>query len=265
MKLFKVIKRKIENFRTKPDENFEFEQDYFGKVDVLEGFNFLYCNNYTDKLYNSNKAQLSFISCVITLPKQPKTMIDLIIFFNMYLNNESICMTNLYRYKNIYVDINHNSKHSQIKIYLRGDLSFYKELCNTIHNNIITKYIRNNIFPNELSIDTPNEFLDNIYNSITNPCKEVDILFIEENTCSQFSPVVGLSIKTNKDYIDLKNKFVIELNNRYITYCEIDKFSEEDLEYLATNVKHGNKILNILHNNITNNDFSEDMDEIIED
>ena len=263
-KWIKGIKRRIENAKIKPDENFEFEKEYFGNTDTIEGFKFIYCNNYTEKLYSSNKSQLSFLSCVITLPRTEKVLDDLIKFTNLYLHNE-IADYNTFKYDHLFIQM----RQKLVYIYLRGDLLFYKEICNSIHNNIITKYIRNNIFPNELSINTPNEFLDNIYNSITNPNKEIDILFIEDNMeCNEFDPVIGLSLyeKCDKIKLDNKNKLCIMLNRRFITYCKLSSLSEDELEYIINNVNHGNKLLKLLHKDIIikDDDYSY-IDEIIEE
>ena len=38
--------------KLEPDKEFEFEENYYGDTNIIDGFNFLYCNNYTDKLCN---------------------------------------------------------------------------------------------------------------------------------------------------------------------------------------------------------------------
>lgn len=260
LKWIKGKKKQIENRKLTPNEDFEFEKDYFGEIDIIDGFKIIYCNNYTDKLYNSNKNILSFISSVVSLPKTEKILENLINFINIYYRN-NLSDFNAFRYDNIFIEI----KQSKINIYLRGDLGFYRKICDNIHNNIITKYIRNNLFPNELSIDTPNEFLDNMYNSITYPNKEIDILFIEDKfLCNDLNPIIGLSINHNSNNIDLNNKYGFIINNRFITYCEINSLSENELNYIINNVTHGNNLLNILHKDIEQDDINTDIDEIIE-
>lgn len=245
-----------------PDKDFEFEEDYYGNSNIIEGFNFVYCNNYTDKLYNNaatlEKEYLSFISCVISLPAEIKVINDLVNFVNE-LYEYKYRYSNVFLYKNIYIKM--NSKN--IQLFLRGDLLFYKNLCDKIHNNIFTKYIRNNIFPNGSAIETPNEYLDKLYNSITNPYKDIDILFIEDNVlCKEFKPVIGLSV--NQKYKDKINKFSFPLNNRYIIYLQLDELNDNELSYLIENVKHGDKLIDLLHKHNTDNDYL-DIDEVIEE
>lgn len=263
MKILSWIKGKMKQREMRklvPDENFEFEEDYYGDTNIIEGFNFVYCNNYTDKLYNNaitlEKEYLSFISCVISLPSELKVINDLVNFVNE-LYEYKYRYTNVFPYKNICIKM--NSKN--IQLFLRGDLLFYKNLCDKIHNNIFTKYIRNNIFPNGSSIETPNEYLDKLYNSITNPYKDIDILFIEDNIlCKEFKPVIGLSVsQKHKDKI---NKFSFTINNRHIIYLQIDELNDNELSYLIENVRHGDKLLNLLHKD--DNDYL-DIDEVIEE
>ena len=257
-------KKQRELRKLEPNKDFQFKEDYYGDTQILNGFKFIYCNNYTDKLYNSNKELLSFISCIISLPKTEKILVDLVNFINIFHTDEFIKEYNTFKINNISIEINE----SIINIYLRGNILYYIGICNNIHNNIITRYIRNNIFPNELPIETPNEFLDNIYNSINYPNKEIDILFIEDKVeCKEFKPVIGLSININSDKIDINNDYINYkcYNNRYIIYCEINKLPKEELDYIINNVNHGNKLLELVHNNIEIDDIDSDIDEIIED
>lgn len=252
-------KKQIEIRKLSPDNEFEFEKNYYGVSENINGFKFIYCNNYTDKLYVSNKNILSFLSCIISLPNTTKILQDLINFINTYTYLD---IHNNLQYRSTYIVMGTD----KIDMYLRGNLHFYSEICNNIHNNIITRYIRNNIFPNELSIETPNEFLNNIYNSITNPNKEIDILFIEDNLlCKSFSPVIGLSISKNCDKINIDNYLYSIVNNRYIIYCELKDLIKEDLNYIVNNVKHGNKLLELVHINIEDDDIDSEIDEIIEE
>ena len=253
--------KQIEIRKLKPDENFEFEKELYGETNIIEGFNFVYCNNYTDTYCNYGdeyKHQLSFISCVISLPTESKTLKDLGDIINSKLIYN---YTQIFKYNNIYIDLGLK----EIKLYLRGDILFYTNICNNIHNNIFTKYIRNNIFPNESIIETPNEFLNTMYNSINNPSKEVDILFIENNIlCDNFTPVIGLSIKEDSNNILRTNNSGIIVNKRFITYVEINRLSSEQLSYLINEVRHGDKLLELVHKYVPNNDYS-DIDEIIEE
>ena len=77
-KFLKGLKTKSELKKLKPDDNFEFEKEYFGDISILEWFKYVYCNNFTDKLYKENKDILSFISCEIILPKTNKALLDTI-------------------------------------------------------------------------------------------------------------------------------------------------------------------------------------------
>ena len=264
MSLLSFIKGKLkqrEVRKLEPEEDFKFEENYYGDINIIDGFNFVYCNNYTTKLYENKEVTLnclSFISCVISLPSELKVIGDLEFFINNTREEFS-----LFRYNNINISINKD----RIQLFLRGDIKFYEFICKNIHNNIFTKYIRNNILLEDTPIDTPNEYLNNIYTSINHPSKEVDILFIEDNIqCKGFKPVIGLSVKSNllKSPINFSNKTRITLNNRDITYCQIDKLDSDELNYLLTNVKHGDKLLKLVHTYITNNDYS-NIDEIIEE
>lgn len=251
--------------KLEPDTDFEFEMNYYGKSNIIEGFNFIYCNNYTEDFSNSTEVDrtlLSFISCVVSLPTEQKVLKDLSDFINHILNNST--PISLMEYNNFYVSIGLDNT----QLFLRGDYLFYNNICKNIHNNIFTKYIRNNIFPDETFIETPNEYLDNMYNSINCPSKEVDILFIENRVqCEGFKPVIGLSINKNinNSPINLNAKgrsIPYPINNRMIIYAEIDRFTDEEISYLIDNVKHGDKLIDLLHT--TNNDYS-DIDEIIEE
>lgn len=250
--------------KLEPDKDFEFKEDYYGitNEDNIYNFKFVYCNNYTDKLYKLLfKDHLSFISCKITLPNTEKVLRDITKFMNYYINSD-LSDTITFKYKNFYLEIDYN----YINIYLRGDLSFYVEIRDNIHNNIITKFIVNNIFPDFIAIETPNEFLGNIYNSINCPSKPIDILFIEDSIeCKHFKPVIGLSIKDDDKYNIPKECQVLSLNNRNIIYIEIDKLSNSELDYIVNNVNHGNKLLELVHKDIGNDDIDSDIDEIIEE
>ena len=239
--------------KLKPDKDFEFEENYYGEANIIEGFSFIYCNNYTDKfnsttLADLEKGCLSFISCVISLPAEIKVIIDLVSFMN---NVHEYKFSSVLKYKNIYIKMNTKN----IQLFLRGDLNFYKNLCDKI---------RNNIFPNGMSIETPNEYLDKIYNSITNPCIDIDILFIEDNVlCKEFKPIIGLSV--NKKYEDKIDKVSwTTSNNRIIIYLQIDELSDNEISYLIENVKHGDKLINLFHKHLTDNDYL-DIDEVIEE
>ena len=247
--------------KLEPDKNFEFEENYYGESNIIEGFNFVYCNNYTDKLNTSTdeleKEILSFISCVILLPAEIKVINDLINFMNDIYEYK---FSSILNYKNIFIKMNTKN----IQLFLRGDIFFYKNICDKIHNNIFTKYIRNNIFPDGLTIETPNEYLNSLYISINNPCKDIDILFIEDNIlCDEFKPVIGLSV--NKKYNDKINKVSwTSSNNRIIIYLQINELTDNEISYLIENVKHGDKLINLLHKHITDNDYL-DIDEVIEE
>lgn len=261
MNIFKWIKGKKKQREVRnliPDKDFEFKQNYYGNTNILEGFKFLYCNNYTDKYCNDHKNKLSFITCAITIPNNQKTLSDTIdlIYLNGYLR-----FSDLYDYTNLV----YRKDDEYITLYIKGNIDYYDNLCDMIHNNIITKYIRNNIFIDESPIETPNEFLENMYNSINNPDKEIDILFIEDNIeYYKIKPVIGLSINKNCERINLENKTVYDINNRKIIYCEIDKFTEEELNYIKKTARHGNKLPESIHLNINiDNDFN-DIDEILE-
>lgn len=255
----KLKQREVRNLL--PDEEFQFKENFYGYTNILEGFRFTYCNNYTDKFYYENKNKISFISCMIILPNNTKTLNDILdfIFINSYFK-----FSDLYNYDNII----YKKDDEYITLYIRGDISYYDELCDKVHNNIVSRYIRTNMFSylDDTPIETPNEFLENMYNSITNPDKEVDILFIEDNIqYHKIKPVIGLSIKKNIDKINLDNKIYYEMNNRNIVYCSIDKFTEDELEYIKNTARHGNKLPESLHISIDTDIDFDDVDEIIED
>lgn len=261
---FKGKKKQKELQNIEPDKNFTFEENYYGKIEIIEGFQFIYCNNY-NKIFYEDKNNISFISCIVSLPKNDKTIKDLINFINLYINLIQNKLNNIKL--NNYNNINININNEKINIFLRGNMNYYIILCSYIYNNIITKYIRNNLFPNELNIDCPNEYLNNIYNSITYPCKEIDILFIENNIlCKDFNPVIGLSIDKNCNKINIEDKNYIYYNNRIIIYCSIDKLSDEELQYITNNINYGNKLLDLIHIGITEDyvNIDLDIDEIIE-
>lgn len=267
MSILSFIKGKLkqrEVRKLEPDNNFEFEENYYGDIDILEGFNFVYCNNYTEKLYSDKTVStniLSFISCVISLPAELKVIKDLEFFIN-HTHNEST----FFNYDNINIKIDKE----KIQLLLRGDITFYTCICKKIHNNIFTKYIRNNILLEDIPLETPNEYLNNMYNSINNPSKDVDILFIEDNIVSDdFKPVIGLSIRDKQQLkypieTSITGRNTITLNNRKIMYITLDKLDNEEISYLVENVRHGDKLIKLLHKYITNNDYS-DIDEIIEE
>lgn len=265
MSIKSFIKGKLKQREVKklePDENFEFEKEFYGESNIIEGFNFIYCNNYTDKFYNSkdmDRQFLSYISCVISLPNELKIIKDLVAFSNSIFDNN--IPVALFDYRRIHFKITKTN----IQLYLRGDYLFYNDICKRIHNNIFTKYIRNNLFIDDIFIDTPNEYLNNMYSSITNPSKEIDILFIENNIqCESFKPVIGLSIDQYDSHIKINDKRHFPLNNRNIVYFEIDKLTEDELSYLINNVKYGDKLLELVHKYKTNDDYS-DIDEIIDE
>lgn len=244
-----------------PDENFEFDKVSYGDADILDGFNFIYCNNYTDKFTKDCKDILSFISCVISVPTETKTFIDLGEFMNKFFEIDNNFNTLVSQYNNIFMKIGLD----RIQLFLRGNILFYTKLCENIHNNIFTRYIRNNIFPDETVIETPNEYLDKMLNSINNPYKELDILFIEDKVlCEGFNNVIGLSMneKAYNKFIKKNDNFTVIMgNNRYIIYTQVKALNDEQIEYLISNVAHGDKLFSLLHDS---NDYS-DIDEIIEE
>ena len=250
--------------KLEPDKDFNFEKDYYGDSNIIEGFNFLFCNNYTSKYCDKEYIDIvSFISCVVVLPNEPKVIKDLMILLN-HITNRSIYIS--YDYTNIHLELIEDKIH----LYIKGDIEFYSLLCKKVYNNIFTKYIRNNIFTdleNNIHIETPNEYLDKMYNNIKCPSKDIDILFIEDNIPFEgYQPVIGLSISKS---IYEKEKAVIakkiesfEVNNRIIMYIQLDKLTEREINYLIENVKHGDKLINLLHQ--TNSNYL-DIDEIIEE
>ena len=242
--------------KLEPDEDFSFEENYYG-TEILEGFKFLYCNNYTHKLYDQEQFELTFISCVISLPKTVKNMEDLIVFLTNYYDRK--LYQSFFDYKHIMLKMIDN----KINLYLRGDILFYSGLCDIIHNNIITKYIRNNIFPDGLPIGVPNEYLNNLYNSINHPSKETDILFIEDNYPRGLSPIIGLSLSP-KSKMSITDYKYLECNGRHIFYIEIGKLLKSDLIYLMNEVKYCNLLKDIVHKYIDEDDIDSDIDEIIE-
>ena len=260
----KGVLKKREVSKLEPNKDFQFDEYFYfdNETEVKENFSFIYCNNYTDKFIDNEEEQLkySFIHIMIQLPKTNKVLEDLINFTNIYY-------TKIYSDSVDYDTIITEITDSLVIINLRGNLLSYKEICDKIHNNIITKYIRNNLFPNELPIITPNQFLGNIYNSINYPSKEVDILFIEDKVfANKFSNVIGLSISRGKGIknFNIDNKKYKIQNNRIIIYTEINRLSKEELDYLINNVKYGNKLLDIIHQSI-DDDIDSDIDEIIEE
>lgn len=263
MNIIKWIKGKIKQREVKnliPDKDFEFKQNYYGDINILEGFKFTYCNNYTDRYYHEYKDKISFLSCAITLPNNSKILLDALEL--MYFHYYYYKITDKYNYNNLYYHI----QDEYFTLYLRGNINYYNNLCDLIHNNLITRYIRNNIFIDDKPIETPNEFLNNMYNSITNPDKEIDILFIEDNIeYHKIKPVIGLSLHKNCNNINIQDKIVYEINNRNILYCELDRFTEEEIKYIKNTARHGNKLPENIHININVDIDFDDIDEIIED
>ena len=257
-------KKKVREVRKlEPDKDFNFEKEFYGNSNIIEGFNFLFCNNYTNKYCDKKYTDIiSFISCVVVLPNEPKVIKDLMILLNHITDDKLLT----YDYSTIHTELIENKIH----LYLKGNIVFYNVLCKEIYNNIFTKYIRNNIFTdleNNIHIETPNEYLDKMYNNIKCPSKDIDILFIEDNIPFEgYQPVIGLSISKS---IYEKEKAVIakrlddfEVNNRIIMYIQLDKLTEREINYLIENVKHGDKLINLLHQ--TNSNYL-DIDEIIEE
>lgn len=254
----KIKQREVR--KLEPDVDFQFKENYYGDSNIIEGFNFIYCNNYTDKYCKDTyKDIFSYISCVISLPYEAKILKDLMILLNYTLNNHN----RVEEYDYIYLKILDNN----IQLFLKGDLFFYRTLCNNIHNNIFTKYIRNNLFIEDNPIETPNEYLDCMLNSINCPSKNIDILFIDSNRPHEnYKPVIGLSISKNEykkeKAIIYKRDHMSLINDRYILYTQLDKLTENELNYLINEVKYGDKLIDLLH--LTNNDYL-DIDEIIEE
>lgn len=256
LKWLKGIKKKREVMKREPNKDFEFDELNYD-MEILNGFNFLYCNDYTENLYKTNfniRKNLALMTCKITVSQTTKSLLDLLFIISLNFINKKTNLT----YDNIYIEY----KEKNVILYLRGDIDFYSNLCET-HNNIITRFIRNNIFPNGEIIETPNEFLNNIFNSINYPNKILDILFIENNLNNPFKPVVGLSF--SKAYDSDLDKYFPEIesniymhNNRYILYIQYDKIPEELLNYIILNVNHGEKLFNLLHQ-----DIEDDIDEYI--
>lgn len=265
IKFFKGLKTKSELKKLKPDDNFEFEKEYFGDISILEGFKYIYSNNFTDKLYIEHKDILSLITCEIILPKTNKSLLDTIKLLN-YMSNR-ICNKEKELLSNyIHCQVNSDYNKQQIQIFLRGSIKFYSSLLE-LHNNIITKYIRNNLFPDDISIETPNEFLNNLYNSINYPNKEIDILFIEDNKDCVLSPIIGLSINKDSKIIDIEkyDRYGVIINNRFILYLQLNNILEKDLTYIIENVEHSEKLNELIHKDINNSEYlDEDIDEIIE-
>jgi len=256
MKIFskfkgKKIQKELEKNKNK---DFKFEEYYYGDINIIDGFKILFSNNYTEKLCNKENTNLSILTCKITLLKNNKSLSDIIEFLQLYYSNK-ISNYNYFKYGNLYIYMTEN----QIDLYLRGDIKFYIKLCEYIHHNIIIKYIKNNIIINDTPIQTPNEYLNTLYNSINNPNKDIDILFIEENNPLELSPIIGLSIseKTMENYTT-KIPYLF-YNQRYIFYIELNKLSEDQIEYIINNVNYGDKLKDIYYSNI--NDF--DIDEIL--
>lgn len=270
MKLLSYIKgllKKREVSKLKPDINFEFDDyTYFDENNIEEKFEIIYSNNYTDNYCKDMQLELSYISSVITLSKTEKTLEDLVTFINTY-HNIDLDGVKKFTYNSIHIEI----IDELIKIHLRGNLLFYSAICEVIHNNIITKLIRNTIIPNGRLITTPDRFMNNMYNSINYPNKDIDILFIEENNPKQLNPVIGLSVSKSCTEIDSYYKLInvgkqyYTINNRNIVYTEVNNLSEKDLDYIINNVKHGNKLLDIIHKDNIEDDINLDIDEIIED
>lgn len=267
MNIIKWIKGKIKQKEVQnlePDKDFIYDRNYYGDINITESFKFTYMNNYTDKYYEGYHQLTSFLSFTITLKNNIKTILDLINLMNTIIDVKDI---NRLNYKFISYDINKDS----IILYLRGDIKLFDSICSRLYNNIITKYIRNNLFVNGIFkdngyIETPNEYLDNMINSIKNPDKEIDILFIEDNLpTNKLSPVIGLSINKSCDKISLKDKTPLDLNNRNILYCDLENLSYTEIEYLRNNITYGNKIPKYVHNSITIDGIDlNDVDEIIE-
>lgn len=256
----KKKQKEVRNYQK--DENFSFEEDYYGDINIIDGFKILYCNNY-NKISLTSPEDVSFISFVISIPYNDKSFADIIKFAN-FMINLNIHTTILYNI--IDIIFNYTKENKNILIFLRGNLGLYEYICDNLYNNIITKYIRNNIFPNGLPINCPIEFENNIINSIDYPSKDIDILFIENNIISKdFKPVIGISIsniiyKSKTCPIDYYNKKYIVLNDRIIIITSIDKLTEDELDYIINNVSDGNKLITSIHKNINDDDINIDLD-----
>lgn len=251
----KLKQREIRNL--KPDKDFKFDKYAYGDANIMEGFRFIYCNNFTNQLYEKDLDKLAFISCVIEIPTSIKALIDLVNFFKEINSNNKINLDK--NYTNIQTDITE----TYIKLYLRGNVIFYKALCYYINNNIFTNYINKNIFINNITnIITPNEFLNSNYGTINHPCKSIDVLFIEDKKeCYTFNRVIGLSL-SEKGYEELhltEDNVIYKDDNhqRYIVYIELDNIAEDEQYYIINNAYSGNELIKYKQNN-------NDIDEIIE-
>jgi hypothetical protein len=55
---FKGKKKQREVRNLTPDKEFQFKENYYGDTNVVEGFRFIYCNNYTEKLFKDYRGRV---------------------------------------------------------------------------------------------------------------------------------------------------------------------------------------------------------------
>ena len=72
----------------------------------------------------------------------------------------------------------------------------------------------------------------------------------------------NVKLKISISNFDEEENLEMKKNNRNILYCDMINFTEEEINYIRNNARHGNKLPENLHLNININ--LDDVDEIIE-
>lgn len=247
-KLLKKIFIKLYNRFIEP-ENVKWEEKDYGNIEMADTFNVAYSNNYI-KICKDPKYHviLSLISFEIIINANYEIAMDIIDLYQ-YITSNFIEKYNL-------IELEWSSDYKYITIRLRGNISIFKQMCLSLNHNIFVKYIRNYLFPKNITENnySVEERFDNEYiYGLDNPNKDIDILFIENDNFKD--PLIGLSLKNLP--IELQPYHVISYNNRSVVIIPIKKI---DITGLDLPERYNNIISNI-HTNI---DPYNDIDEIIE-
>ena len=149
-KLFTNIIRKL-YFKTMNTKDIDWKDTDYGDIGP-DKFEVIYCNNYKE-ICNSNKDLEYELSCIefkITLDKKESILINLIQLLSLDIEKFTL-------YKNIYIKENIHT----FELILKGNINYYKDICNRLPHNIITKYIKSYLFPNKNISSIEERFLNN--------------------------------------------------------------------------------------------------------
>ena len=144
MSIMSLIKGKLkqrEVRKLEPDTEFKFEENYYD-TDILDGFSFIYCNNYTDKFCKSSNSNLSFISCVISLPSELKVIADMSSFVNEIFSKNYFPY---FRYKNIWIQLGLDKTKGSIALGKDADFAIIDKDLNVYMTVVKGKVVYKNI------------------------------------------------------------------------------------------------------------------------